>query len=471
MRKIVNPVGNFRPGQVGTVSAKVVPVMIPWMSPLQRHWMPVLGAVLTTASAVLFLLFFLLDLAGFHTNPYLGIVTFVLVPLVFGLGLLLIPLGYWCAAQRRRAARPWPVLDFSRPSVRRGAVVVLALTVVNIGIVAAASYKALEYVDSTSFCTAVCHTVMQPEAVAHRNSVHARIPCAACHVGQGPQGFVAAKLDGVRRLAAQATATYRRPIPVPLADLPSTSGTCGSCHTPDRDVGERMRVFKSYSNDDATTEQESTIVLKVGSSSSEGKGPHGIHWHASPQVRVEYVATDATQKTIPWVRVTDPRGTREYLAEGATPSAAVSGERRVMDCVDCHNRTGHAIAATAERAVDEALADGLLPRLPYIRREATAAVTADYPDRAAAEQSIARALRAFYADRPISGGQLEQAIAATTRVYLNNVFPSMRVTFGTYPSHIGHTDAPGCFRCHDDRHASPSGAVISQDCESCHRFP
>lgn len=442
--------------------------------PRLDNWTSVFGAALTTGSAALFLLFFFLDLAGFHTNPYLGIVTFVLMPLVFVAGLLLIPFGYWRA--RRRAARlvaaaPWPVLDFSRASVRRGALVVLALTAVNIGIVAAASYKTLEYIDSTSFCTAVCHTVMQPEAVAHSSSIHARISCASCHVGPGPRGFIAAKLDGVRRLAAQATGSYRRPIPVPVANLPSVLGTCGSCHAPDRPVGERTEVFKSYLNDEGATEQATTVVLNVGSGGWQGSGPSGIHWHASPRVRVEYVASDAARETILWVRVTDARGTREYIAEGAAPEQIASGERRVMDCVDCHNRTGHAIAATAERAVDRALADGLLPRLPYIRREAIAAVSVEYPDRGAAEMSIARALRVVYADRAVPADRLEQAIAATTRVYLNNVFPAMRVTFGTYPSHIGHTDAPGCFRCHGERHRSPSGAVISQDCESCHRFP
>jgi ATP-dependent Lon protease len=38
----------------------------------------------------------------------------------------------------------------------------------------------------------------------------------------------------------------------------------------------------------------------------------------------------------------------------------------------------------------------------------------------------------------------------------------MRVTFGSYPSHIGHVDSPGCFRCHDDNHKSKDGKKIGQ---------
>ena len=44
----------------------------------------------------------------------------------------------------------------------------------------------------------------------------------------------------------------------------------------------------------------------------------------------------------------------------------------------------------------------------------------------------------------------------------------MNVTWGAHPSHIGHTDSPGCFRCHDDQHKTPEGRVIRQDCDLCH---
>jgi nitrate/TMAO reductase-like tetraheme cytochrome c subunit len=44
----------------------------------------------------------------------------------------------------------------------------------------------------------------------------------------------------------------------------------------------------------------------------------------------------------------------------------------------------------------------------------------------------------------------------------------MNITWGTYLSHLGHEDSPGCFRCHNDEHETEDGLVISQDCETCH---
>jgi hypothetical protein len=49
------------------------------------------------------------------------------------------------------------------------------------------------------------------------------------------------------------------------------------------------------------------------------------------------------------------------------------------------------------------------------------------------------------------------------------VFPDLKVTWGTYPSNLGHTDAPGCFRCHDDSHSTAQKKTITQDCGACHQ--
>jgi hypothetical protein len=38
----------------------------------------------------------------------------------------------------------------------------------------------------------------------------------------------------------------------------------------------------------------------------------------------------------------------------------------------------------------------------------------------------------------------------------------------TYPNNLGHTDFPGCFRCHDGSHTTADGQTISQDCSACH---
>ena len=57
-----------------------------------------------------------------HTNPYIGIVFFLVLPGLFVFGLLLIPLGAWLERRRERrgthAAPGWPVLDFNDPATR-----------------------------------------------------------------------------------------------------------------------------------------------------------------------------------------------------------------------------------------------------------------------------------------------------------------------------------------------------------------
>jgi hypothetical protein len=439
------------------------------------------GIALATAGAIVFLIFFVRDLAGAHTSPYFGIVTFILLPAVFVAGLLLIPAGIYRERRRRvreaaAAGEHWPLIDLRHAPTRRVIITIGLLTIFNVGIVAMAGYQSLEFVDSRTFCTGVCHTPMEPQAVAHQRSVHANISCASCHVGEGPPGFVRAKLGGVRRLTAIATGDYRRPIPSPVADLPAATATCMHCHNREKYFGDLVRPLRSYTDDEANTEQITTLTMRAGGGGWEAGGPHGIHWHASPWTRVEYIATDATRETIPWVQVTDVNGTvTEYVADGVEPAALEQGERRVMDCTDCHNRQGHAIATTADRAVDEALARGLIPRtLPFVRREVLAALQEVSGERADVEGRIANRLRTFYDAQPSNGAaangtDVAQAIAAAQRLYAGNVFPRMNVTWGTYPSQLGHTDSNGCFRCHDDLHKSKSGTVISQDCEMCHK--
>ena len=435
-----------------------------------RSLLSLFGAALTTVSAVLFLVFFALDLAGVHTNPYFGIVTFLLLPAAFVAGLLLIPFGLWRVRRRQAQGLPvrqWPVLNFAHAGVRWTAIVILALTGVNIAIVSIAAVKAVEYSDSTAFCTGVCHTPMRPEAVAHLGTLHASVSCAACHVGPGAAGFTSAKLGGIRRLKAVVTGTVSRPIPVPVHDLPETAGTCFTCHTPERYIGDKVKRVREYADDEGSTEQVTTLTMRVGGGGFENGGPHGIHWHASPQTRIEYVATDAARDTILWVRVTDAKGTRDYTADGVTSDRIAAGVRRVMDCTDCHNRAGHLIQTTAERGLNLAIEQGLVPRsLPFVRREALASLKQEYPDRTTADRQIESRLRAFYGSA--DQGQLAQAIAAVRRLHATNVFPAMKVTWGTYPNQLGHIDSNGCFRCHDDLHKSATGKAITQDCETCH---
>jgi cytochrome c2 len=72
-----------------------------------------------------------------------------------------------------------------------------------------------------------------------------------------------------------------------------------------------------------------------------------------------------------------------------------------------------------------------------------------------------------YRDYPDTAA-VRQAMTAVQRIYQTNFFPEMRVNWRAYPTNLGHTIFPGCYRCHDGKHRSDDGRVISHSCTACH---
>ena len=445
--------------------------------PLPRNPISLLGVLLATLGAVLFLIFALADAFGLHSNPYMGIVFFIVLPGIFLLGLLLIPIGGWLHRRRVAAGRTdeWPRIDFNNPRHRSVAFIVFGLTIVNLLIVSMAAYSSVEYMDSTAFCGTVCHEPMRPEHTAFQAGPHAGGTCVQCHIGPGATGFVRAKMAGTRQLYKVAFNSYARPIETPVRTLRPADETCGRCHFADRSHGDTIQTIREYGDDEKNTLTETTLQMHVGGGNAQSQPVTGIHWHASSGTHIEYVATDAKRQVIASVRLTAADGTvREYVADGAAAADIARGERHRMDCVDCHNRPGHPFAATAARAVDAALQAGELPStLPFVRREAVAAVNGTYATAQAGADAIATKVRDFYRTQhpdvfAARRADIERAVSGAQAVYGRNVFPSMKVGFGTYVNNLGHVDSSGCFRCHDDNHKSKDGRVISQTCETCH---
>lgn len=454
---------------------------MPIRLPIPRHPLSIAGALLTTIGAVLFLVFFFLELLGLQTNPYMGIVFFLILPSLFVLGLILIPIGAWLERRRKRAGRPvrapWPRLDLNDSRQRTFVFSFVAVTIINVVIVSLAAYSGVEYMDSVSFCGQVCHTVMRPEFVAYENGPHARVACVQCHIGPGAPWFVRSKLSGTRQVFAVTFDTYSRPIPSPVENLRPAQETCEQCHWPDKFQGDIVRVIHDYATDEANTDSVTTLAVHVGGGVNGVGMPTGIHWHVNAGIRIEYIATDDKRQVIPWVRLIDRDGNvTDFVTDGVTADQLARGELRTMDCVDCHNRPSHTFDPTADRAVNRAMASGAIPSgLPFVKREATAALTATYPSQTAALDAIAAKLREFYRLQypQVYSGQrqdVEHAVSGTQELYRINVFPSMNVTWGTYPNNIGHMDFPGCFRCHDDSHKDRTGQTIPQNCDLCHSF-
>jgi hypothetical protein len=453
--------------------------MTNWLkSTALRNPISIVGAFLTTFSAVLFLVVFLVDLFGMHTNPYIGIVFFLILPGFFLVGLALIPVGVWIERRRRHGGTHeprWPRFDLNDPALRNATTIVFLLTMANIVIVSLAAYRGIEYMDSVQFCGQVCHRVMEPEYAAYQDGAHSRVPCVECHIGAGASWFARSKLSGTRQVFAVTFNTFSRPIPSPVQNLRPARDTCEQCHWPEKFHGDLIRTVPEFADDEQNSETVTTLQLHVGGGLPSAGPVSGIHWHVSGATEIEYITTDDKRQVIPYVRVKDRNGAvTEYYAEGVTPEQLEKGQRRVMDCMDCHNRPAHPMAATADRAVNEAMARGEIPTaLPFVHREAVKALNASYPSQEVALQEIARSLRDFYREnfpaiataRP---QDVEKAVNVADGIYRRNVFPEMHVGFGTYPNNIGHMDSPGCFRCHDDSHISKDGRKIGQDCETCH---
>jgi hypothetical protein len=441
-----------------------------------RNPVSAIGVALTTASALLFLFLFTLHIFGFLQSPYVGILVFILIPAVFVAGLLMIPVGVWLERRREAAGlepRRWPKIDLNDPTHRRMVAFISIATVANVLILSMASYGAVEYSESQPFCGELCHTVMEPEFVAHADGLHGRVHCVQCHVGPGAGGFVAAKLNGTRQFWLAATGTYPRPIPTPVETLPAVQNTCEQCHRPDRFVGDRLDVIYDHANDAANTETKTTVRLHVGGPISGTGSGIGIHWHMNLANEIEYVALDGKRENIAYVRVATPDGSvREFFGEGVKESDVAGKPRRRMSCLDCHSRPAHTFGSSPARAVDAALGQGRLnAKIPFIRREAVRALSGSYPTQALGLEAIEREIRkGVNANQPhtFEESDLRRAIEVTQRIYRDNVFPSMKVGWGTYPNQLGHTESNGCFRCHDDSHKTKEGVAISQDCELCH---
>ncbi len=442
---------------------------------LLRHPLSLAGAALATVAGVLLLALFLAGFVGFEGGPYVGVVAYVAVPGLLVAGLVLVPLG--AALERRRLARleagaaepQLPVIDFNRPRTRRRSLVFLGLTTVNVVLLVGASYKGIEVMDSTAFCGS-CHSVMDPEATAHRLSPHARVRCVECHIGPGASWFVKSKLSGSWQMVSVAFGLYPRPIPTPVHNLRPARDTCEQCHWPTKFVGDRLKVLTRHGDDAANSTLQTVLLLHVGG--AQGTSTRGIHWHVDPGVHVRFQADPKREKIGAVELVTADGARRTYEVKG---EAAQGGNWREMDCIDCHNRPTH-IYRGPEEEVDAAIEAGRIARtLPFVRRESIKALRVAYPSAGAAREGVKKQLADFYAkEDPARAGERGPAVQAAAaelgEIWARNVWPGMNITWGTYPSFLGHESAPGCFRCHDGEHTTSDGATISNDCSLCHNL-
>ena len=447
---------------------------------LLRNWMSLTGLLVVGASFFSALFLLALDLFSHSSNPYVGILTYLVAPMFLVMGLFLTVVGALRErAQLKKALGEVPkmVINLSRPRDRKVLGWFVAGSALFLLISALGSYQTYHFTESTTFCGQACHTVMQPEMVAYQNGAHARVSCTECHIGKGATWYVRSKLSGAYQVYATFANKYPRPVPTPIKNLRPAQETCEQCHWPKAFVGNIERTFTSFLGDQTNSVYTARMLMKVGGADPTHGPVGGIHWHMNVGNRIEYVASDEARQTIPWVRTVSAQGVvTEYRAPNYSNTPPAESIRR-MDCMDCHNRPAHILQAP-NTAVNLAMAlgqiDKTLPHiidsaLPFVKTNAVYALTRPYTNETQAFQQIATHLTAQYPqfkDDP----RLGRTIEAVQRIYTNNFFPQMKATWRAYPNNIGHKDWPGCFRCHDGKHKTSDGkgSIKANDCNACH---
>jgi len=451
-----------------------------------RNPLTAFGFGLTTLSGIALVVFLILESIGVIDNPYVGLLGLAFLPVVFVTGLVTMPVGILFRRRRKRKSGvspeenpAYPKLDFNDPHIRRVALVILFLTVVNAIVLSTSTAAALSFMDSPKFCGTVCHTVMRPEYTAYQNSPHSRVKCVQCHIGPGASFAVRSKFDGLRQVWKVLLGNYARPIASPVHTLRPARDTCEGCHWPAKHYGDKLRLIGRFAEDEKNTASFTALLLKTGGGAVNAGQQHGgIHWwHIYADNRIRYLATDARRQEMAWVELTTPDGKRtEFVRDGVqAPSPdSIRTSARLMDCIDCHNRPTH-LFETPAKEVDSVLQrQAELRALPFFKREAVKAASVAYTTHDQGVAAVRSAVANFYttsypklvADQ---GALVARGAEEAARVYDRTVFPEMNTSAKTHPTNIGHDDSPGCFRCHDgNMKDAKSGQVIPNDCDTCH---
>lgn len=448
-----------------------------FVSVITRHWISLVGAVIALVAVVLMLTLVGIQMTGFRGGAYLGIVTYMLLPMLFAFGLVLIPVGVWrkrkldaAAAALHKAVTPGlPVIDLNNERTRGFVLASVVVGLLSMVVLAGATYKGVHEMESVAFCGTVCHTVMEPEHTAFQRSSHSKLTCADCHIGAGADWFVKSKISGSWQMVSVALNLYPTPVPSPVHSLRPARDTCEQCHWPTRHVGDTLKVKTKFADDEANTETKTVLMMKVGG--QQGSASSGIHWHVDRGVQIRYL-TDPTRQNIYDIEMTTPDGKARTYKTTEVPKGPV--EWRSMDCVDCHNRPSHTFYP-ADKEVNSAMEDGRIDKsLPFIKREGLRVLNGTYASKEEAQAGIAREVEGFYkANYAELSTAKAPAIAAAGKalgdIYSWNVFPKMKVTWDTHKNNLGHSDdAPGCFRCHNKQHATAEGDKIRASCKVCH---
>jgi len=436
-----------------------------------------IGLAISLSAFAVIILLYLLDVFSKNDNPYTGLITFIFLPIILLFGILLFLLGAYRAARRERRGIPQgdlPVLDFNKARHRFAFSFILFGGVFLAAISAFGSYQAYEYTESVEFCGTACHSVMKPEYVAYKASPHARVTCVQCHIGPGTTWYVKSKLSGAYQVYSTLFNKYEKPIKTPIENLRPARETCEQCHWPSHFFSQKLMDRTYFMSDEENTAFKTSMLMKIGGR-EEGTS-EGIHAHMYLDNEISYIATDRQRQDIPYVemRSKDGKVTVYHSTEKKLSEVEIkNGKKRLVDCIDCHNRPSHQYNPPMT-SVNRAMARGMIdPSLPEIKSLAVEVLEKPYKTEPEALAAIRKDIIDYYKENypkelVAKEKLLNAAIEHIKSIYSTNYFPEMKTDWKAFPNNLDHVHSKGCFRCHDDKHVSPEGKVISKNCQSCH---
>jgi len=357
----------------------------------------------------------------------------------------------------------------------RGIATTLIVGAIALAAVGAGGIVAWEYSNSDQFCATTCHTVHPEEIRSHANSSHAKVRCVECHMGRiSTLHLIALKPTHAKELWGM-IAGYERPLT--SSTLRPSRDHCESCHWPQVEHHDSIAVTKHYASDANSTETTTRLTLHTAMGAVRETKARGIHWHIENDV--QFISLDQQRRTIPWVQVKGADGkTTTYVdaTSKLSPEELKKYTPRRMECFDCHNQVGHPLQNPVTM-VDEAIALGRIDRsLPSTKARAVALIEktsklAGMPEQLAPQidkliaESAPKDLAPDMKDK-------EQKFASTMKkILLDTSFSRPELSWKSFPNHTGHSDFPGCFRCHNGKHLNEKGEAIRLQCTLCHDLP
>src|SRR5258708_16115574 len=125
---------------------------------LHRHWLSLDGAALVTTAVISWLFVLPLQFRGHANNPYVGIVVFLILPAIFFVGLLSMPVGVYLARRQIRQGLTEPAFD-RKAALQRLAWFVGITTALNVLIGTQVTYRPIEHMETKQFFGGTCHAI------------------------------------------------------------------------------------------------------------------------------------------------------------------------------------------------------------------------------------------------------------------------------------------------------------------------